>query len=123
MLFRSIARSEKLAAQQAEQGEGLALAQKQSAQMAALATQVAAQGEVIASQAEELATLHETLSTHAELILQLRGHMARLEKQAALDLDEMRRTNTAALSALLLRRPPNGTAALAEETADRPRPA
>jgi chromosome segregation ATPase len=63
---------------------------------------VAAQAETLDAQAGEIATLKKAAEGHEEAIKQLRGHLARLERQAAIDLDEMRQTDIAIAASVLL---------------------
>lgn len=75
------------------------------ASVTALDQMVAALERRVAEQARDIATLQKAAELRDEEFEQLRGDYARLELQAARDLDEMRAANTALAAAALLKQP------------------
>ena len=72
------------------------------ASMAELRDLLAAQAQVLRDQAQQLTQLKQADEQRQEQLLQLRGDLLRVERQAAIDLGEVRRTSSALAESLLL---------------------
>jgi chromosome segregation ATPase len=80
-----------------------ALSSQLAAERERWAEALAMQAETLKSQAGELDFLRGQAGRHGEAVKQLHGAVTRIDRQAAIDLDEMRRTSAAMARAVFLR--------------------
>jgi len=84
-----------------ESASGASHLERLGGNVAELTALMEAQAVIVQRQADQIAELREEAEQRDERVSQLRGDLARVERQAALDLDEMRGTSTTITQTLL----------------------